>query len=46
MYFWLAEKTGSTLVASILSTLVYTLLILMITIFSELPNETFRYLEL
>jgi hypothetical protein len=45
MYFWLIEKTGSPLIATIASTLVYTALLLAIFIFSKLPADTFRYLE-
>ena len=46
MYFWLKEKTASSIVAAIVSTIVYTVIVMSIVIFSELPNETFRYLEL
>jgi hypothetical protein len=46
MYYWLVEKTESPPLAAIISTLVYTALILAITLFSKLPTDTFRYLEL
>jgi hypothetical protein len=46
VYFWLLEKTESPLLAGIVSTLIYTAFLLAITLFSELPADTFRYLDL
>ena len=46
MYFWLLEKSGSRRLAAVASTLIYSALILTIVLFSKLPADTFRYLEL
>jgi hypothetical protein len=46
MYFWLEKTMGSSLLAAIISTAVYACMLTMILLFSGLPGETFRYLQL
>lgn len=46
MYAWLMKKTGSELLASAVATVVYIAVAGAIVIFSDIPGETFRYLQL
>jgi len=46
MYFWLLRKMKSQILAVLLTSIAYALLILLIMLFSDLPEDSFRYLEL
>ncbi len=45
MFEWLRSKLGMT-GALVVAPLLYALLILLVLLFSELPTDTFRYLDM
>lgn len=46
MYAWLVTKVSSRILAGLIAATIYTLLILLIILFSALPESSFRYLEI
>jgi hypothetical protein len=46
MYYWLKEKLGDNWFTRAMVVLIYTLLILLILLYSVFPSDTFRYMEI
>ncbi|WP_167854916.1 hypothetical protein [Mangrovimicrobium sediminis] len=46
MYYWLRDKLGGGWLPRLLAIAVYTLMMLLILIYSVFPSDSFRYLEI